>query len=229
MRKILTLFLSILLILIFSACGGNSDITQDSNQVTVPDVIDISLSDGKNVVSSMGLIPHIEYEYHDTIAMDNIIKCTPSVGETISKGQKVTLVVSKGPNVIQSTDSYANWTYITYGVKDEWEFYNPYIEDNTLYIECYNVTFGTAMTWLDRYNEGCASGTASINDTFDKVVPVRVEYEKQSFSANESQSFTIKVPLDNLDVTTPSDLYFRIGISVNGQNTDLLFNIAMTW
>lgn len=229
MKKIYLLLLSLTLIFTFVACGNNSETNQDANLITVPDVVDISLSDAKNVVSNMGLIPHIEYKYHDTIPEDNVIKCDPAVGETISKGQSVTLIISKGPQMIHSNDSYANWTYITYGVEDEWEFHHPYIKDNTLYIECHTVTFGTAMTWRDRYNEGCASGTASINDTFDKVVPVRVEYEKQRVSANESQSFTIKVPLENLDVTKPSNMYFRIGISANGQDTDLIFDFSMTW
>lgn len=225
MKKIVYIFLVTICSLLLLACGEKNSISQ----LQIPDVVDITITDGKNVISSMGIIPYIEYEYNDTIAPDNIIRSIPNAGETINKGEKVTLIVSKGPEMLRSKDSYANWTYITYGVKDNWEFSHPYIKDNTLYIECNNVTFGTAMTWRDRYNEGCASGTACINDTFDKVVPVRLEFTKPNFLANESQSFKIKVPLENLDVKKPSNMYFKIGINVGGQDRDLLFNFSMTW
>ena len=50
MRKVLVLFLSILLTLTFSACGGNSDNVQDANQVTVPDIrVSMDIRAGKDI------------------------------------------------------------------------------------------------------------------------------------------------------------------------------------
>lgn len=215
------ILLLLLITLVITGCSNSGEY--------VPNVTNISMTDGKNVLSSMGYIPIIEYEYSDDIVADNIIRSEPSAGMPVSKGDRVTIYVSKGSSLIESKDSYANWNYITYGVEDNWEFYSPYIKDNTLYIECYNVIFGTAMSWRDRYGEGSASGTASVNDTFDKVIPVRLKYEKASVSANESQSFTIMVPLNDINVAKPTNLYFRIGISANNQDQDLYFDFSMTW
>lgn len=227
-------------------CGGENEITAkycnscgksifkenentDSNKVAIPDIVNIEYTDAKNVLSSMGFIPQVEYENSDTVSEGCVIRCTPQVGALAEKGSKVICYVSKGSSYTISKDSYANWTYITYGIEDEWEFYSPYINDGVLYIECFNVVFGTAMEWRDRYNEGSAAGTASINDTFDKVVPVRVEYEKRKTEANEPQSFTIIVPLSELNVSKPTNMYFRVGITANDQDTNLVFNFSMTW
>ena len=223
MKKIYitTLCMVITIMLTLTGCA--------SNQITIPDIYNVSINDGRSVLSSMGLIPQIEYIYNDSIAKDNIIYSEPSIGTPVEQGTKVVIYVSKGPSIIYSTNSYLSWNYITNGVEDDWEFYSPYIKDNYLYIECYNVTFGTAMEWRDRYNEGAASGTASINDTFDKVVPVKVIYEKQKYSANKSQAFTIKVPLNDLENQRPTTLYFRIGIRAKSKDIDLTFNFSMSW
>lgn len=202
---------------------------QVQDQLTIPDVADVLEEDGRNVLSSMGLIPHVVYEYSEYTEAGKIIRCEPAVGSKVYQAAKVTIVVSKGPEKLRSQDSYANWTYITSGVKDEWNFYHPYIQDNVLYIECYQVTFGTAMQWRDRHDTGEAGGTACITDTFDKTVPVRVEYEKQSWAANETQSFTIKVPLEGLDVSKPNSMYFRLAITAGGKDQYLNFDISMTW
>ncbi len=192
-------------------------------------MINVDISDAKSVLINMGLVPQVEYKYSETIIADNTIRCTPNVGERVSKGDKVAILVSLGPSKIISKDSYAEWTFITYGVEDDWNFSNPYIKEGVLYIDCYDVTFGTAMEWEDHYNEGSAGGIASITDTFDKTVPVRVEYDKQSYAAKESQSFTIIVPLNDLDVKKPTNIYFKIGISVKNKHQELMFNCSMTW
>ena len=121
-----------------------------------------------------------------------------------------------------------NWTYIS-NATDNWQFYSPYIVDDTLYIECYDVVFGSSMEWRDRYDEGEASGTVAMTDTFDKVVPARVKYSKRSTRANEHQAFTVVVPLTELTTDRPTDMYFKIGIKVGNREQNLLFSISMTW
>lgn len=235
MRKISALLACLLLFitLAFTGCSAQLPLRSnggaDTTNIKVPDITGILESDGRNVISSLGLIPNVEYEHSDTVVKGEIIRCEPACGTEVALASKVTIYVSSGPLRIQSLDSYSNWTYIRRGVEDNWEFYDPYIEDGVLYIACYNVTFGTAMTWRDRYNEGKASGTASVNDTFDKVVPVSLVYTKQSWNAGESQSFVIQVPLNDLNVEKPTDLYFRIGISVDGSSEDLSVNFSMSW
>ena len=73
------------------------------------------------------------------------------------------------------------------------------------------------------------TGTASINDTFDKTIPVKVHYEDAVTNAYEPQDFLIEVPLSDLNIETPTDMYFKVGIKAGGREKDLTFNIAMTW
>ena len=207
----------------------NTPIATEAPTVVVPDLVDVLEEDGRTILTGMGLVPKLEYIHDDTVPKGNIISCSPDCGTPVAPNSKVIVYVSKGPAVVTAASSYASWTFITNGVADDWEFYNPYVEDGHLYINCHTVTFGTTMTWRDRYNKGHASGTVSINDSFDKTVPVEVRYTQQSVSAGQAQSFTIVVPLQDLDTDKPTDLYFKIGITVGGKDTDLSFSFAITW
>lgn len=227
MKKTIGIFLVLIMLIGLCACGTTEP--EVNNSITIPDVVEVDQTSGLNALSSLGFIPKVEEMYDDNIEAGYIIKCYPACGANVEKGSKVTVYVSKGASTISAKSSYMNWTYITHGVEDDWEFRNPYIEEGVLYLHCHNVTFGTAMEWRDRYDKGHASGTASINDTFDKVIPVTLEYSQRTAKANESQDFTIEVPLADLDVDKPTDLYFRIGITANGEDTNLYFNISMTW
>ena len=39
----------------------------------------------------------------------------------------------------------------------------------------------------------------------------------------------VEVPLSDLNIETPTDMYFKVGIKAGGREKDLTFNIAMTW
>lgn len=210
------------------ACGKAESEANVESLVTIPDVVNIELTDGKSVLTNMGLLPVIEYEFSDSIEKDKIVRTNPSIGSDVDENSKITLYVSKGPSLIHSKDSVITWYNIS-NQQDDWQFSSPYISENILYIECYDVIFGSAMIWEDRYNEGFGFGTASVNDTFDKVVPVDIKYEKQSYGAGEAQSFTLIVPLSDLEVDKPTDLYLRLGAKVNGNYKEININFSITW
>lgn len=217
-----------------AACGAGKEAETPTqvpaavDAVVVPDVKNVDEADAKNVLSSMGLIPVVTYAYDDATEAGAVISSSPKAGESAEKGTKVTLSVSKGPKTAYASNSYMNWTYIG-SEKDDWEFNHPYIEDGVLYIQVTKLTFGTDMEWRDRYNNGYALGTASVNDSFDKVVPITLTYKTRTAKAGQPQECLIAVPLVDLDVTRPTDMYFRVGISVYGEDEDLCFNISMTW
>ena len=66
---------------------------------------------GKNIkiatemLDKAGIKTKTVYEYSDTVPAGNVISCYPGVGSSVSKGQEVTLVISKGPSGNSGTTS----------------------------------------------------------------------------------------------------------------------------
>lgn len=229
MKKALSLILALALCLGLCACGNTTATpiatTKPDNRIAIPDIADIDEVTAKNVLSSNTLIPAVKYEYNEDVEEGNVIRTEPSIGTKVDPNTKVTIIVSKGPSFLRSSDARIEWYYLS-DKEDDWEFYSPYIENGILYIECHNVTFGCSMTWQDTYNKGYLIGDASITDTFDKRVPVSAKYQKQSWKANESQSFTLEIPLNELSVSRPTDLYIRLYTEDSGH---VRVNFYITW
>lgn len=235
MKKVLALVLALVLVVSLAACGGNDGETvetTDDNRVAIPDVLDSDETTAKNILSSNGFIPKIEYEYNDYVEQGNVIDVSPGKGSKVEKNSKVTVYVSKGSSIIYSKDSRISWQNVSVEGKDNWEFASPYIKKETLYIDCDNVSFSVPIKWKDTYNEGDLIGEASINDTFSKVVPVKAKYEKQSWKANEKQKFTLKIPLGDLDVSKPTNMYLRLFTDteiMDGNYYTVFVSFSMTW
>ena len=222
MKKICLILSVCILVLSLSSCG---ETVVPDDRISIPDIIDTDEATAKNVLSSNGLIPIVKYENSDNIEEGNVIRTTPDIGTLVDKNSKITIYISEGPSYIKASDSRAEWWFLSYN-EDDWEFYTPYIQNGILYIECYSVTFGCDMEWQDRYDEGKVIGIASITDSFDKTVPVSAEYEKQSWSAYESQSFTLEIPLKDLDVSRPTDMYLKL---YTQNDDDVRINFYITW
>lgn len=75
------------------------------------------------------------------------------------------------------------------------------------------------------YDYGKIIGIASITDSFDKTIPVSGKYEKKSWKANESQKFTLEIPLKDLNISKPTDMYLKLFTT----NNDVRVNFYMTW
>ena len=218
-KKIFAGILCLLFVcLCFSSCGF----------IGVPQITDVDEETAKSLLISCGLIPTVKYESSDTIAKGNVIRTEPAAGSAVKKNSLVTIYISEGPSYVEAVNSYANWWFVSIG-EDEWEFYNPYIMGDKLYIECFNVVLAADVKWKDRYNEGKLMGVASVNDTYDKTVPVFAKYTKQYWSAYEPQSFTLEVPLRDLDVEKPTSLFFRLSAEVDGKSTDVEIHFSISW
>lgn len=220
MKKKVISFICLMVLLI--------SITGCINSIRIPNIENTDEVTAKNILSSNGIIPVVRYENSDIVEEGYVIRTEPNIGISVEKNSQVTIVVSRGPEVVASKDSRIEWLNIGSG-DDKWEFYNPYIEDNMLKIECHNVVFASKMEWVDEANEGLILGTASINDTYDKTVPVKANYIKKSFNANEAQSFTLEVPINDLNVNKPTNMYIRLFANINGRFTYVNINFTMTW
>lgn len=199
-----------------------------SNGVEVPDVYDTDEATAKSVLAANYLIPTVKYENSDEIEAGNVIRTEPPIGDVVDKNTKIYVYVSKGPSKVTSKDSTIHW-YNVGSKDDKWEFYSPYIEDDTLKIECFNVVFTQKIEWQDDHNDGTLYGNASINDTFDKTVPVRAKYSKRKFDAKEKQSFTLEIPLKDLNISKPTNMYIELYAKVNGKDQNIRINFTMTW
>lgn len=238
MKKVLALVLTLVLALSVAACGsGGSNVaetveTTEENGIEIPDIADTDEETAKNLLSSNGLIPSVKYEYNDDIEQGNVIKTEPAIGIKVEQNSKVTIYISKGSSFIISKDSRISWKNISAEGKDKWEFVSPYIKEDTLYINCEKVSFSVPIKWRDTYNDGFLIGDASINDTFKKTVPVQAKYEKQSWKANEKQKFTLEIPLGDLNVSKPTDMYLRLYTDTEDKNGNyyiVFIDFTMTW
>ena len=207
--------------------GGPEDPPVVDNTIAIPDVTEVDEASAKGILSSNGLIPKVEYIYDDDVAKGFVVKTNPEIGTKVEKNTKVTIYVSKGPSYIQAKNSRISWYNIS-SSRDEWSFYTPYILDGVLYIEC-KVTFAKAMKWQDDHNKGELFGDASINDTFDKTIVVTAKYQKQQWTAYETQSFTLEIPLADLNVDRPTDLNLELNAYMGSEAIDVKISFAMTW
>ncbi len=221
MKKIVAVLLMIALTFSFSSCSLIMNVL--SSKIEVPDVKKVDEDTAKNVLSSNSLIPTVEYIYHDTIAKGLVVKTYPSIGEMVEKNARITVYVSLGPSYVESKNSRISWTNLT-SSRDEWSFYSPYIKNDVLHIEC-KVAFATAVKWQDTYQNGKIIGEASLTSGFDRSVPASAKYTKQSWKANEEQSFILEIPLQDLNVDKPTNIYVEL-YRETGSNVEFNFTIA---
>ena len=67
-------------------------------KVSVPDVTsNVTEANARQMISNAGLSPVSQYENSDTVPAGYVIRCSPGVGSSVSKGTTVTIVVSRGP------------------------------------------------------------------------------------------------------------------------------------
>ena len=193
---------------------------------SVPNIIGVQESVAISTLTNKGYIPVVEYENSDTEAKGCVTDTYPRARSLLTKGKQVTVYVSNGSisdNNCKAQDSVIQWYNIYQSTKDDWNLYTPYIRNNYLYIET-EMQLNSSMSVILR-----GFGTASINDTYDKSVPIKYEYESSSVKAGEFQKVTIQVPLSDLDNQKPTTLYCKLATYVGGmqKDIDLIFNI--TW
>lgn len=220
MNKSVGLLASIFIVLGLSGCGTQG--------IEVPDVVGTDTATAKSVLSSLGLIPVEKLVNSETVDAGNVIQTDPPIGAVSDPGSKIELQISSGPKLLQAKASTIEWQNVAYSM-DNWEFSNPTIEDGTLKIEITEANLKAKVKWKDTYNEGAGYGNASINDSFDKAVPLKIIFDKQTYSSGEKQKLTLEVPVSDLENQKPTTIYLELYASVNGVDTAIELTFTMTW
>ena len=197
--------------------------------LVVPDIEGLDETTINNTLSSLGLVPVIEYENSDSFDIGEIISVNPAIGQSVEPGERVTVTISSGSSYVESENAMITWWNVGSG-DDDWTFYNPYIEDGSLFIEFSSVTLNKSFSWLDTYGNGYGGGVASLTDSFDITVPVKVHYDSIDVVSGESMALTIEVPLSEFQSDRPTTVYFDlIGVDQSGNQFHIYLSLSMTW
>lgn len=201
-------------------------ITACSSGTKVPDVSGSEVETAKTVLAALGFVPIVVEKVSESVEAGLVIESFPGAGESLPPGSKVEVTISSGPKRITSKSAYASWNV---GAGEDWLYDDDYIEDGTLYIIFSNVKFEAKVKWWDPNKSGSGFGSASVTDTFDKTVPLEIEWQRQSNANGEAQLITLKVPVDDLDVQKPTTMFLRLFAEVNGAYDEIGVNLSFSW
>lgn len=165
-----------------------------------------------------------------------VIRTVPAVGSDVEEDTAVTLYVCKGPSYYILSDSVGRMCNIE-GIEDFiWSsdaddghgtkgFSDVWIENGYLRINMY-------LGCKSKYDiEFCGDfGTASINDTFDKTVPIKVIYiSKKVYNDGTLTGFGVKIPLNDLGVQKPTNINIKIDFLVNKERKLFFASFDLSW
>ncbi len=218
-KRIISIVLIINIFTMYSSCSKTKNYTE------IPDVIDVKESIAIKVLTNVGFIPVIEYVFNNTVETGCVSGTSVSAGEKAEINSKITVFISKGPVTVHSVDSGMEWWNISEG-KDYWDFEDPYIYKNVLHIPCKDVCFSVPVKWYDRCSEGLINGVATVADGNLKVIPVSAVYQKQAWKQGEKQNFILKIPLDDLKLEKPTDIYLKLYLE---NDKTVYVNFYITW
>ena len=204
--------------------------------IKIPDIEKLDVSTAKTLLAGKGLIPKVEYEYNNDYDYDLVIRTEPAIGSSVEEDTPVTLYVCKGPSYyelpsslgaiynIDGIDPFVAWSDADdgWGTKGHTKVW---VEKGYLYISVY-------LGCKSKYNVEFYGdfGDASINDTFDKTVPIDVIYKSKTINNNgELTYFDFKIPLSDLGVQKPTNLNIRYYLRVNGERKTGIAEFDLTW
>ncbi len=225
-KRLLCLVLTVVFCFGLCACGAN---------ITIPDVEKLDVDTAKTLLAGKGLIPKVEYEYSNDYDYDLVIRTEPSIGSKVSEDTPVTLYVCKGPSYYTLPDSVGRmwdvegiepfkWS-ANYDGTETKGFYSLYVEEGYLHIPMY-------LKCVSKYNLEFYDdfGTASINDTFDKTVPIKIIYDSKTVDNKGGKtSFTAKIPLSDLGVQKPTNINLRFDFLVDRERETFQAGFDLTW
>lgn len=226
-KRLLCLVLAVVFCFGLCACGAN---------ITIPDVEKLDVDTAKTLLAGKGLIPKVEYEYSNDYDYDLVIRTEPAIGSKVSEDTPVTLYVCKGPSYYELSDSVGRmWNiegiedFIWWSeAEDGWGtkgFTDVFVQEGYLHIKMYLRC--TSKYDLEFYGD---FGTASINDTFDKTVPIKVIYDSKKVDNKGGQTnFEVKIPLSDLGVQKPTNINIRFDFLVNNKRETFQARFDLSW
>ena len=204
--------------------------------IKIPDIERLDVDTAKTLLAGKGLIPKVEYEYHNDYDYDLVIRTEPAIGSEVEEDTPVTLYVCKGPSYyelpdavgrmwnVEGIDPFVWWSE----AEDGWGtkgFTNVWVEEGYLRIKMY---LGCKSKFsLEFYGD---FGTASINDTFDKTVPIKVIYDSKKVANDGSITyFEVKIPLGDLGVQKPTNINIQFDFLVNNERQTFKAGFDLSW
>ena len=248
-KNITVLFVVIMSCVAVCSCTAHQEPQEDSpaqsitNQsvpekklIKIPDIEKLDVGTAKALLAGKGLIPKVEYEYNNDYDYDLVIRTAPAIGSEVEEDTPVTLYVCKGPSYyelsdtvgymmnVEGIDDFIWWS----DAEDGWGtkgFTNVWVEKGYLYIEMY---LGCKSEYsIEFYGD---FGTASINDTFDKTVPIKVIYDSKKVANDGSITyFKVKIPLSDLGVQKPTNIYVEFDFLVGGEREVFEAGFDLSW
>jgi len=85
----------------------------EANQVTVPEVANLTQIEAQNALTAAELRPMLEEVHDDEVARDLAVGTEPAAGTTMQKGQEVALLISLGPDQVVIPESLAGQSEAT--------------------------------------------------------------------------------------------------------------------
>ena len=236
MKRVLAFLILVITIFVMVSCesvGSNG-----GKSVTIPDISGLDEQTAKTLLASKGLIPKVEYAFDTANSVEKgyVIKVKPAIGESVTEDEIVTIVVSKGFSYytlsnavgymmnIKNIDAF-KWDNETEDGKSGTKgFYTAYTKEGFLYIPMY---LGCKSEYSIRF---MSFGTASINDTFDKTVPIEVQYENEDVPNDGTLTFfTVKIPLEDLGVQRPTNVYVKFDFWVGTTRETFESGFDLSW
>lgn len=244
MRKVIAVLLILCLCVAMCACAVQESVEQqpveqqpvEQQKIKIPDIEKLDVTTAKTLLAGKGLIPKVEYEYNNDYDYDLVIRTEPAIGSEVEEDTPVTLYVCKGPQYyelphtlgaiydIEGIEPFIPWNEDPDGVGTK-AHRKVWVEEGYLYISLY---LGCTSEYaLEFYGD---FGEASINDTFDKTVPIDVIYESKKIdNTGKLTYFDFKIPLSDLGVQKPTNLNIRYYLNVDGKRTTARAKFDLTW
>ena len=219
--KFLGVFTGLISVLLLAACGAGG--------VKIPDLSGTDLDSAKTLVTNLGLVATVTEQYSDEVETGLVMKTNPPAGTTVDQSSKLKIIISKGPKMITSKDSQISWTNVSYYGSDDWNFSSPFIEDGKLKINCNDVKLAASINWREDQDNGYGYGLASITDTFDKSIPLKLLWDRKYVSYGQKQDLEIVIPVTDLDVKKPTTLYLKLYGEINGDDDTVYLTFNITW
>ncbi len=233
-KKMLALTLAVVLCCVALCSCGTSAPAQ--NLIKIPDIEKLDVNTAKTLLAGKGLIPKVEYEYNNDYDYDLVIRTEPVIGSEVEEDTPVTLYVCQGPSYYELSDSVGYiWNidgieeFIWWSdAEDGWGtkgFTDVFVQKGYLHIKMYLCC--KSKYDLEFYGD---FGTASINDTFDKTVPIKVIYDSKEVDNKGAQTnFEVKIPLSDLGVQKPTNINIRFDFLVNNKRETFQAGFDLSW
>ena len=246
-KKIITALLAAIIAVSFASCGivrgtpaetsgavkSNDTSSRKSDLIKIPDISGLKEDEGALILSGKGLIPKREYKYHDSVERGMIIGTEPAIGSSIDGDAPVTLFVSMGPEIFDLKNAVGYIMNVAGVDPFSWgdngdkrtKSFDMIVIKNEL---CIIITLGMKST--EELEFFRTFGYASVNEDYSDSVIADIEYSSKTIdNTGNDTTFTVKVPLSELENDRPKSIYIKLDFSVGGNPETLKAGFDLSW